>query len=178
MSEDQKNSQASNNNHENAPNKASRQDSGFIPYIFIIFFAIIFIVNFSYIYISQKTWRGIYTKNSYQKGLKYNQTLEYVKQQKANGLELDANFFSEKNNIGKLTVCLLDKNKQFIKDAKLIAKITRPTQEGFDFTQNLSPQKNCFVATINFPLKGLWNVEIQAFADKNVVQIVKRYVVQ
>jgi len=152
--------------------------AGFIPYIFIIFFTVIFIINGFYIYISQKTWRGVATQNSYQKGLKYNETLEFVKSQKALGWNFEINFLNLGNNLANTTVCLLDKDKTYIKNAKLIAKLRRPTQEGKDFEQNFIVQNNCYYAKINFPLKGLWEVEIQAFKDDNIAQIVKRYIVQ
>ena len=144
--------------------KTSRnKDSRLVLGILFTFFAIVFAINFTYIYISQKTWRGIYTPDSYRKGLEYNKTLEYV---------------NSKNNAGELTACLFDKNHHAIKDAKLVAKIIRPTQEGYDFTQDLMPQNDCYFAKINFPLKGQWVFEIQAFKGDDIFQEVKRYVVQ
>ncbi len=152
--------------------------AGFIPYIFIIFFAVVFAINGFYIYISQKTWRGVATQDSYHKGLKYNETLEYVKSQKELGWNFKIKFLNRTNNLAEVTVCLLDKNKNHIKNAKLVAKLKRPTQEGYDFTQNFIAQNNCYYAKINFPLKGLWDVEIQGLKGDDVAQVVKRYVVQ
>ena len=63
----------------------SEQKKSKIPYIFFIFFAVIFAVNFSYIYVSQKTWRGLATEDAYHKGLNYNQVLEEEKKQKELG---------------------------------------------------------------------------------------------
>lgn len=152
--------------------------SGFIPYIFLIFFAIIFIVDSFYIYLANKSWRGVATQDSYQKGLKYNETLEYVKLQKNLGWKFDIKFISLENNVGELKVCLNDKNKKTINDAKIVAKLTRPTQEGFDFEQNLIPQNNCYFAKINFPLKGQWSFEIQAFKGDKILQETKRYIIR
>ncbi len=152
--------------------------SGFIPYIFVIFFAVVFIVNFTYIYIAQKTWRGISTSDSYTKGLQYNKTIEYVKQQKNLGWHFKVKFVNEGNKLGSLKVCLLNKNQKFITDAKLLVKISRPTQEGYDFEQNLLPKNDCYFSKIKFPLKGQWDVEIQAFSGDIIFQEVKRYVVQ
>lgn len=159
--------------------KASKnKDSRLVLGILFTFFAIVFAINFTYIYISQKTWRGIYTPDSYRKGLEYNKTLEYVKSQKELGWILEIKYVNSQNNAGELTACLFDKNHRAIKNAKLVAKIIRPTQEGYDFTQDLIPKNNCYFTKINFPLKGQWIFEIQAFKDDNVFQEVKRYVVQ
>jgi nitrogen fixation protein FixH len=157
---------------------SKKKDSRLVLGILFTFFAVIFAINFTYIYFAQKTWRGIYTQNSYQKGLEYNKTLEYVKSQKKLGWSFSTNYVNKGNNVGELTVCLLNKNHQPIKNAKLIAQISRPIQEGYDFTQNLMPQNNCYFAKINFPLKGQWVFEIQAFKGEDIFQEVKRYVVQ
>ena len=65
-----------------AETSSKNKDSRLVLAILFTFFAVIFAINFAYIYISQKTWRGVATQNSYQKGLEYNKTLEYVKSQK------------------------------------------------------------------------------------------------
>jgi nitrogen fixation protein FixH len=149
------------------PNNRSK-----IPYIFITFFAIIFAVNFFYIYLANKTWRGISTENSYQKGLDYNSAIKARQAQKKLGWSLGIKY--EKNI---LEACLKNKN-YFIKDAKLTAKITRPTQEGYDFTQDLSLDGNCYQTAVDFPLKGQWDIEIQAFRGADIFQEVNRIVVQ
>ena len=160
-------------------NKVSKnKDSRLILGILFTFFAIIFAINFGYIYIAQKTWRGIYTPDSYRKGLEYNKTLEYVKLQKKLGWTLEIKFMNGKNNAKDLSACLFDKNNHLIKDAKLIVKIVRPTQEGHDFVQDLIPQNGCYFAKISFPLKGQWDFEIQAFKGDNIFQEVRRYIVQ
>lgn len=159
-------------------NKDSRKDSRLVLGILFAFFAVIFTINFAYIYISQKTYRGIYTENSYQKGLEYNKTLEYVKSQKKLGFRFEIKYSNSKNNAGELTACLFDKNNIPIKNAKVLTKIIRPTQEGYDFQQDLMPKNNCYFAKINFPLKGQWLFEIQAFKGDDVFQETKRYIVQ
>ena len=87
----------------------------YIPYLFFIFFAIIFSVNFYYIYLAKKTWTGIHTQNSYQKGLDYNKSIKLTKQQKA----LNWSFQITPKQIAMA-------NKQIRKDSKL----QPPTPEG------------------------------------------------
>lgn len=159
-------------------NKNSKKIDKFIPYFFIIFFAIIFIADFSFVYIAKKTWRGVYTDQSYEKGKNYNKSLEAVKKQKELGWNLSLKYQENGKNSAILISCLKDKNNNLIKDAKLKAKISRPTQEGFDFVQDFIQENGCYQAKINFPLQGQWDVEIQAFQGKNVMQMIKRYVVR
>lgn len=152
--------------------------AGFIPYLFLIFFAVIFMVDGFYIYLANKSWRGLYTENAYQKGIKYNETLEYVKLQKKLGWQFESNYVNKGNNLGELTVCLSDKVGKKITAAKIIVQFKRPVEAGKDFKQELMPQNNCYFGKIQFPLKGQWEFEIQAFSGDNVFQMVKRYVVR
>lgn len=161
-----------------AEQTSRNKDSRLILIILFTFFTVIFAINFIYIYFSQKTWRGVITQNSYQKGLQYNKTIEYVKSQKQLGWTSQIKYINSAKNAGELTACIIDKNNQPIKNAKLVAKIMRPTQEGYDFSQDLMPQNNCYFAKINFPLKGQWIFEIQAFKGDDIFQEVKRFVVQ
>ena len=159
-------------------NAKNKKDSKVALTILFIFFAIIFCVNCFYIYISQKTWRGVYSENSYQKGLKYNETLEYVKLQKQLGWKFIAQYKNIQKNFGEINVCLIDRGGKYLTNAKIILKLTRPIQEGEDFQQHLIAKNKCYFAKISFPEKGQWIFEIQAFLDDKVFQEVYRYVVQ
>lgn len=150
----------------------------FIPYFFIIFFAIIFIADFSFVYIAKKNWRGVYTEGGYKKGKDYNKTIEAVKKQKKLGWKSELKYQKIGKNIALLTACIRDKNGKKIQNAKLRAKIIRPTQGGFDFMQDFIAKNKCYEAKVSFPLSGQWDIEIQAFKDDQVFQSVKRYVVR
>jgi nitrogen fixation protein FixH len=149
-----------------------------IPYIFLAFFLVVFVVDFSYIYISQKTWRGISSQDSYQKGLNYNEIILANKNQKDLGWKLDYKYRGDGNKKGVLTVKLFDKNSSLIRDAKIKVNFKRPTQEGFDFSSDLEFVKNQYQMQITFPLKGQWDFEISATRGDDVFYDVKRYVVQ
>lgn len=157
---------------------SQNKKAGFIPYIFFIFFAVIFAVDFTYIYIARKTWRGTATQDSYQKGLNYNETLELAKRQKLLGWSTKIRLDQNAKNIAKVELELFDKKMQKIKNAKVIVKITRPVQEGFDFTQDLQFNGVNYETIISFPLKGQWNFEFIIAKGEDVFQEVKRYVIQ
>lgn len=148
-----------------------------IPYIFFVFFGVIFAVNFFYIYISQKTWRGVVTKDSYHKGLNYNDTLKQVADQKNLGWQVNISYQPQGSG-GHLVVGLLNEKSLPIKDAKISASFKRPTQDGFDFAQEIPFQKGAYQADIVFPLKGQWDAEINITKGEDSFVEVKRYVIQ
>ncbi len=153
-----------------------------IPYIFVVFFAVIIAVNFFYIYLSNKTWRGVVTDNSYQKGLHYNDTLQQVEDQKKLGWRIDLKLKKFGTEEGlfkeKLTVTPLDKNGAFISGANIRITFKRPTQEGYDFVQAIPFDNGVYKAEILFPFKGQWDAEIQVRKDDNSFLDAKRIVIE
>jgi nitrogen fixation protein FixH len=150
----------------------------FIPYLFVIFFGVIFAVDLTYIYVANKSWRGLATENGYQKGLKYNQTIEYSRKQKSLGWSAKIKYENLTQKSGILEVALFDKNGAAINDAAVKAVLTRPVQEGFDFEIKLPAKNSRYISEITFPLKGQWNVEIQAVRGDQNFQDSKRFVIQ
>ncbi len=157
-------------------NKAEKKSK--IPYIFFAFFAVVFAVNFFYIYLSKKTWRGVATENAYQKGLNYNQTLQQAEKQKELGWNLKINYYPNKKNSGLLSVRLADKNFQAIKDAEIFVNFKRPAQEGFDFVKKAEFIDGAYQTEIVFPLAGQWDFEITAKKNGEIFKASKRYIIQ
>lgn len=158
--------------------KDINKSSGWIPYIFFGFFIFVILVNIIYIVVAIKSWRGIYTENSYQKGLNYNETIEIVKKQKNSGKKLLIKYTRQSSNQAIINICFIDKNSLLIKDAKISVKFKRPIQEGFDFNQDFIPENGCYSSKVNFPLKGVWDLEVAAIEKDAAFQEVKRYIVQ
>jgi nitrogen fixation protein FixH len=155
-----------------------QKNSSKIPYIFFAFFAVIFAVNFFYIYVSQKSWRGVAVEDSYKKGVNYNNALELVAKQKELGWKMEIKYSPTLSKSGVVTIRLLDKNSRQINDANLYINFKRPTQEGFDFAQEIKNFAGIYKAEIAFPLKGQWDFEVVATKNENTFQEVKRYVIQ
>lgn len=156
----------------------SDQKKSKIPYVFFAFFAVIFAVNFFYIYVSSKTWRGIVTQNSYQKGLKYNEVLQASAKQEQLGFALEMKYKKLAERRGEISLKIFDKNSRAVTDAKVILKFKRPTQEGFDFEKEAQFLDEKYSVEIDFPLKGQWDVEAVVQRGEDIFQQVKRYVVQ
>jgi nitrogen fixation protein FixH len=165
--------------------KKNNQDTNFIrkknskiPYFFVAFFATFILVDLFYIYIAQKSWRGVFTQNSYQKGLHYNETLKLASKQQELGWKVDVKYQNLGNLLGEILIKLQDKNGVKIEDAKIIVKFRRPVEEGFDFRQELVFDSGIYQGKIQFPKKGQWDFEIIAIKKEEVLQEVKRYIVR
>jgi nitrogen fixation protein FixH len=151
-----------------------------IPYFFLFFFLTFITVDIAYIFVAEKTWRGLATEDGYQKGLKYNDTIEAVKEQKQLGWKLQIKYQPSASKIGNLQVTLTDKTGKIIRDAILTANIRRPVQEGKDFSVDLkfNNKTSIYQSTIEFPLIGQWDIEIVAKKGDDVYQDVKRLVIK
>jgi len=160
------------------PNQPIKK-SKLIPWIFVIFFSTFIIVDIVYIVIAEKTWRGLAIENGYQKGLKYNKTIEALREQKKLGWKMDIKYQVIKIKNGFLVVNLFDKNNQKIIDANLIANIRRPVQEGKDFSVNLkfNLSTQSYDSAVEFPMIGQWTVEVVARKGDDVYQDFKRWVI-
>ena len=146
-----------------------------IPYIFIGFFLVVITVNIGYIYIAKKTWRGVVTENSYQKGLGYNDALKQEKKQQELGWSVDTKINKTGETKATILVGIIDKESRPIRDANVKLFIRHPVQEGFDFTASPVPGGNAYRFEIDFPMKGQWDtiIEIQKGVDK--LYLAKRY---
>lgn len=149
-----------------------------IPYIFFAFFVVVIAVNIAFIYISKKTWRGVVTQDSYQKGVDYNQTLNQVKQQRDLGWKMVPKYTRTGPNRGILSVIVTDSNGAFVDKAEVYVIFKRPTQEGFDTSFPLQNIGGAYSNKVSLPLSGQWDVEIVVTRGEDVFQEVKRYVIQ
>jgi len=147
-----------------------------IPYIFFIFFAVFITADIFMIYIAKKTWRGTVTEDAYEKGLKYNKVLLNNKKQQDLGYKGQLKYLYSSKNNGKLLFALKNKNNDIVKNAKIKIKIVRPTQTGYDFESELffNNKSGTYENNIEFPLAGLWKVEVQSFIGDDIFQYVKR----
>ena len=138
-------------------------------------------VNIFYIYLSKKTWRGVATENSYQKGIAYNQALSEAKKQQETGWKITSSLVNKGNKTAILSLTLKDENQKIIDDATILVKCKRPTQEGFDFEVVIEAQKgsknSVYSSKITFPIQGQWDLEFIAKKEGRYLQEVKRYMI-
>ncbi len=149
-----------------------------IPYLFFVFFAVIFAVDAYQIYLSKKTWRGIVTEDSYHKGLHYNDVIDEAKKQQELGWKMQISYKNLGNKSGNLEIFLFDKNGVKISDAVVVVELRRPTQDGIDFKQEIKFGGDSYKAKIDFPLAGQWDFRINASKLSDTFRESKRYVVR
>lgn len=153
-------------------------EKSLIPYVFVGFFAVIFAVDTTFVYLAKKTSSGVHTKNSYYKGLHYNDSLALAKKQRELGWDLRLKYEKIGKNIGLVRAVLRDRDGNLIKDAHLKAILRRPTLSVHDFSEEFVENGDFYELRVTFPMPGAWDVEVQAFRGDDVMQKVKRYVVR
>ncbi len=157
----------------NAETKRSK-----IPYIFFAFFGVVFAVNFFYIYLSRQNWRGVVTEDSYQKGVNYNSIIEFDKKQKKLGWKVTIKYQPTAKNRATILVDVVTKEQKPLKSANVTIAFRRPTQEGFDFAQEMKFNGKSYSADVAFPMKGQWDVDVAISKGEDVLHEAKRYVVR
>lgn len=156
------------------PNKKSK-----IPYFFVIFFAVFISVDLFYIYLSKTTWRGVFSEDSYAKGIDYNQIIALRKKQQDLGWNVNISYQNTLAMQGRIKVEVLDKAGKYLSEAQVIVKLKRPLQEGMDFEKKLNfISPSLYQADLIFPVKGQWQFEIIIKSNEELLQKVKKYVVQ
>ena len=141
-----------------------------IPWYFVIFFAVIATLDGIFVYLAVSTQTGVVTERAYEKGLAYNETLERARTQPS--LQQKARY-----NEGVLRWTLATKDGAPITDAHVTAHIKRPVQDGYDFDITLSHLGNgLYEAEINPPMQGLWVARLNSAWDKQTYQTSLKFI--
>ena len=123
---------------------------------FVMFFGVIIVVNAVFIYSALNSFTGVVTENPYEKGLAYNETLAKAKEQPKMNDRVSY-------NNGILQWNLVDNENIAIDTATVTASLVRPVQDGYDFDTTLKNAGNGeYKATLDLPLKGLWQAHLKA----------------
>lgn len=154
--------------------KGWRKSDKWIPWYFVAFFVVLAILDGIFVTIAFSTHTGVVTENAYKKGLEYNQTVAASEKQEALGwhgrIGLDDSL---------LSFYLEDKNGGAIEGAYVKAYFSRATQAGHDFSASLASKAGGnYNKEINFPLKGQWDVVIEAQWNQQQYQQSKRIIVK
>ena len=151
----------------------AKKTDRYIPYYFVAFFLVIFIVLGTFTYLALSTHRGVVTDNAYQKGLEYNQTIASEEAQKLLGWSSTIQLDSD-----TLIFALSDANGNSIKGAKVIAYASRPTQAGHDIQVVLTPKGANYTSQLNLPFKGQWDIKVLATWKQQPYQTSKRIILK
>lgn len=145
-----------------------------IPWYFVGFFVVLFILDGIFVTLALTTHRGVVTESSYDKGLRYNETVQKAEAQQA--LQWISSVSIEETN---LRYTLKGSDNQAIKNANVTAHFSRPTQAGDDFSIALDEvEAGTYSKHIDFPAKGQWDVTLLTEINGLSHQKRKRIVIQ
>ena len=123
--------------------------------MFIAFFGVIIVVNFTMAWFASSSWTGLVVKNSYVASQHYNEKIDAARNQKAMGWRTN---FGYSENL--LSVSIRDKDNQPIYFDKLSVIIGTPVSENKDKSLILD-QKNSGVYQASIKLtEGMWAYEL------------------
>ena len=128
---------------------SKKSDGKFVLMCFVAFFSLIFIVNIIFIYSALTSYSGVVTKNPYEKGLAFNDTLNKASSQP----DIDHK------------VSYMDGVLRWelpMHDSLVVARIIRPVRDGNDFNVTMPHTGNgVYEAKLNLPMSGIWTANLK-----------------
>lgn len=157
-----------------APETGMRPSDKLIPWYFVLFFLVVFVVNGIFIYLALESYTGVVTDEAYEKGLAYDSLLEESREQAEMGIQHKARYEAP-----VLRLELKDRDGHPIEGAHVTAKMIRPVQAGYDFEVPLTPHGGgVYAADIHPPLPGAWTAKMEAQWDGQVFRTTYKMVTQ
>lgn len=145
------------------------------PYFIFGAFLVVLVVNITYVVVANKTWRGLFTENSYKKGLNYNNTLKKVEEQKKLGIEITTIVRKQNLNNFRIETFIKDKNNNFIADLKVIYILRYKPDSKYDFNINAEDSNDRIFrrASIVLDKSGDWEIETAVSNQEFVAQDIR-----
>ena len=130
------------------------------PYFIFATFLVVIVVNFAYIIIANKTWRGLFTENSYQKGINHNDAIKMAKNQEKLGIKILTNVTKKSDENFFLETFVKDRNNNFIADLAILYRFKYLPDSKYDFAVD-SKYSSRISRHANIALKksGYWQIE-------------------
>jgi nitrogen fixation protein FixH len=155
---------------------AGARPGSWIPWVFVGLFGIVLIANGTMITVAISTFTGMETTSPYKKGVDYNKRLAAAAAQEALGWQgaLDA---EKMDDAGQMAIAfdLKDKDGAPIVAADVTARIDRPLQDGLQQVIALKEHGGGrYGVEVVLPLKGQWEIQVDAHARGKRYQITER----
>jgi nitrogen fixation protein FixH len=146
------------------------------PYFIFGSFIVVLIVNFTYIIIANKTWRGLWTENSYQKGLNHNDALKKAENQKKLGVKILTNVIKNSDNKFFIETFVKDRNNNFITNLAILYRLKYLPDSKYDFTLDSKFASSISrYANLTLEKNGYWQIETivsnQAFVAQDIIDL-------
>jgi len=134
-----------------------KRSNKLIPWLIVAFFAVVAILDGIFVYIANSTFTGVVTKEAYNEGLAYNETVAAADRRDALGWSGSVSLADN----AELSFELKDADDNAIAGAQVRAEITRPTNDGLDFGLTLvESTPGRYSAPARFPRSGQWDVRL------------------
>jgi nitrogen fixation protein FixH len=145
------------------------------PYFIFGAFIIVLIVNIVYVVVANDTWRGVFTENSYRKGLEHNKTLEKVEEQKKLGIQIFTSIKKMSEVDFRIDTLVKDKNNKYIPNLKVFYSFRYKPDSKYDFSLNAEVTNDEISRYVLAKLQksGNWEIETAVSNSEFVVQDIK-----
>ena len=158
--------------------RADRASGWWYPWIFVAGMVMVVCVNGVLAWFAVSTWTGLETKNYYDRGLRYNDTIAAAQDQQQRGWTMDFTGTPVTKADGGgdlLAVTFKDRTGRPIDDLSVEAILIRPTVEGFDAAFVLRHQGDgVYASEVLVPLPGQWDARIHAHRRGETFQASRR----
>ena len=131
---------------------------------FVMFFAVIAILDSIFVYLAVSTHTGVVTDQAYERGLAFDELVEKAESQPAIVQNVEY-------KDGVLRWVLSDEENMPIENAEVNAKIVRPVHGGHDFDIRLQYiGEGMYESALDLPLKGAWRAKLSSKWDNGQYQ--------
>ena len=136
-----------------------------IPYVFIIFFAIIFAVDALYVYLANVSWRGVVIKKEDLKKINYQNFAKSQELQDELGWQVSISHNIDIDNILSISLSVMKNDKIVdIKSANVVLKNSQFLDKSYFV--NLKKSGNVFVANTKLKKYGNWQAFFTIIDDQ------------
>ncbi len=141
-----------------------------IPWYFVLFFLVVFIVNGFFVYFAVSSFTGVTTEGAYTKGVAYNEVVAQKRKQDALGWQDNFSLENDGDHY-KISLSFSDKKSgELIPIDKVTGILFRPSNSGHDLNLNFTNSEETYVAEFIPPLKGQWEAHIVAYKGDNLIK--------
>lgn len=137
--------------------------SGYIPWLFVAGFAIVFLVNGLMIWLAISSFSGLYGNGARDREANYNDVIAQQKVQDALGWRIDTEWQAAKN---RLQIDVVEANGTPLQHAAITALLVRPAEKRPSLPLKLDDLGGGrFEARVALPARGNWDLDILVVAN-------------
>lgn len=149
-----------------------------IPWMFVLGFLVVILVNASMVYVALASFSGLVTDRPYDRGRAYNATLDARARQDALGWTTRFALDAQGDGTQRLLVEVTDPAGTPVAGATVEATLMRPVERGHDRAVALSERgAGRYAGTVALDLSGLWEARIVVQRGADRFAAIKRVMV-